>query len=243
MGKPRDSIRVHLFQVRDHGPAAAQELECFRRRCRLRTDQLSWHNVVDDPEVEWHIVEGADAVMIGGAGRHSTTETYPFTEPLKAMLQRVLAEGRPFFGSCWGHQFLAQILGAEVVTDGTRAEVGTYEVELTELGRVDPLSADLAPSFPVQLGHHDHVVGTSPGMEILASTPLCANQLLRAKGKPAYGSQFHSELTHQDMWERVAMYDYAYLEGGKAGAEAFRRKLRPSPAADQLLDRFLTLYT
>lgn len=243
MGKPRESIRVHLFQVRDHGPAAAQELECFRRRCRLRTDQLSWHNVVDDPEVEWHLVETADAVMIGGAGTHSTTETYPFTEPLKAILQRVLEEGRPFFGSCWGHQFLAQQLGAEVETDGSRAEVGTYQVELTELGQADPLLAGLGPSFPAQLGHHDHVTGTSARMEILASTPLCGNQLLRATGKPAYGSQFHSELNHQDMSNRVAMYDYSYLEGGKTGADAFLATLTPSPEADQLLDRFLTLYT
>ena len=243
MGKPRDSIRVHLFQVRDHGPAAAQELECFRRRCRLRTDQLSWHNVVDDPEVEWHLVDSADAVMIGGAGTHSTTESYPFTEPLRAILQRVLEEGRPFFGSCWGHQFLAQMLGAEVVTDSARAEVGTYWAELTPLGQADALLAGIDSSFPVQLGHHDHVVGGSADMEVLASTPLCTNQLLRARGKPAYGSQFHSELTHEDMSRRVAMYDFSYLEGGKAGAEAFYDKLRPSPEADQLLDRFLTLYT
>ena len=243
MGKPREQLRVHLFQIRDHGRAQGQELECFLERCRLRPDQMTVHNVVDDPNVHWRMVEDADAVMIGGAGTHSATEKYPFTEPLAEIVQRVLEDSRPFFGSCWGHQFLGHLLGASVVTDSSRAEVGTYEAEVTEAGRKDPLFSDLAPSFYCQLGHHDHVVGESPEMEILGVSALCGNQVLKARGKPAYGTQFHCEMSADDMRKRVEMYDYIYLEGGKAGAQEFYDKLRQTPEADQLLDRFLTLYT
>ena len=64
---------------------------------------------------------------------------------------------KPAFASCWGFQALARALGGEVVTDLVRAEVGTFEIQLTAAGRSDPLFGPLGERFLAQLGHQDVV--------------------------------------------------------------------------------------
>jgi GMP synthase (glutamine-hydrolysing) len=243
MAKPRHRLRVALLQVRDHPAAAAQELGCFLARCRLQPAQVRVINLVHQPQVSWSQVADVDAVMIGGAGSHTVTERYPFTERLFEVVARVLEEDRPFFGSCWGHQFMAQVLGGTVVTDEETKEVGTFEVTVTAGGHGDPLLAELPGRFLVQLGHKDRIEAEPPGLEVLATSARCRHQLIRVRDKPAYGSQFHSEMNDEDMRARLRMYNKIYLGDGQRAVAAFEESLRPSPVADRLLDRFLSLYT
>lgn len=242
-GRRRRRLRMVLVQVRDLPQAAEQELGCFLARCRLERRQVRAVNLVAEPEIRWSQVADADVVMIGGAGAHTVTQEYPFTAPLMEVLARLLEEERPFFGSCWGHQLMAQSLGGTVVTDLESKEVGSFDVSLTEAGRRDPLLAGFPDRFTVQLGHKDRVGVPPPGIEVLALTARCRHQLIRVRGKPAYGSQFHSEMSDDDMRARLRMYQRIYLDGDSGEVAAFERSLRPSPVADRLLDRFLEIYT
>lgn len=239
----RQSLRMVLIQVRDLAVAAEQELGCFLARCRMERHQVRALNLVEEPRIHWRHVADADVVMVGGAGAHTVTREYPFTAPLMEVLARVLEEGRPFFGSCWGHQLMVQVLGGTVVTDLESKEVGSFEISVTEEGQRDPLLSGLPGSFTVQLGHKDRVEEPPAGIEVLATSERCSHQLIRVQGKPAYGSQFHSEMSDEDMRERLRMYQRLYLGNGSSEVAAFERSLRPSPVADGLLDRFLTLYT
>lgn len=241
MAGSRSRLRVLLIQVRDTPAAVEQERLCFLRRCRIGEHQMRVHNVLDEPLIRPSVLAGADAVMIGGAGAHSVTQNYPFMRPLREVVERAIESGLPLFGSCWGHQFLAQQLGGRVIEDRTTAEVGTFEIERTAAGRADPLTAGLPDRFAVQLGHNDRVAGRVPGTVVLARSERCAYQLFRLADKPVYGSQFHSEMTAEDMRVRVRMYKDVYLSEDDP-VEAFESRLRPSPAADRLLDRFLDLY-
>jgi len=241
MAKPRGQLRAVLIQIRDHLLAAEQEQECFRVRCRLDPGQMRVINLIHHPEIRWRDVADADVVMVGGAGGHSVTQTHAFTAPLREVVARLVAEDRPFFGSCWGHQFLAQVLGGTVVTDVDRKEVGTFPIAITTEGRRDPLLADLPPTFAVQLGHNDHIADEPPGIRVLASTERSLHQLIRVDGKPVYASQFHSEMNDDDMRARLKMYPVGYLNPDEVAT--FEAGLAPSPVADLLLDRFLTLYT
>lgn len=241
MGKSRGQLRVALIQIRDHEGAAEQERQCFLTRCRLRPEQMPVHNVIHQPEIHWRHVENADALMIGGAGAHSVTETHPFTAPLFDVVSRAVEEDRPLFGSCWGHQFLAQVLGGTVETDEINKEVGTYPIRVTPEGKRDPLLAELPEEFTVQLGHKDRIDRAPPGIRVLATSPCCPHQVIRLADRPIYGSQFHSEMNDEDMRRRLRMYEDTYLAPDEK--QAFEAGLRPSPIADQLLDRFLTLYT
>jgi GMP synthase (glutamine-hydrolysing) len=235
-----DAPRVLLLQVRSHPAAEAQERLCFLDRLEIPEENLASRNLVPEPALAWRDVAGADAVIIGGAGSHSVTREYPFTGPLAEVVRRLVAEGRPLFGSCWGHQFIAWALGGRVEHAPERGEVGTFPVELTAAGASDPLFAGFPPCFAAQFGHHDTVVELPAGVEELAFTGLCRNQALRIPGRPVYGTQFHSEMNVGHMRERLMMYRDAYLPVADAEAE-IDRILAPSPHADTILGRFLAL--
>jgi len=229
--------RVLLLQIRDHPEAERQERECFVEFSGLPAAAFRFHNLLADPRPARAELEAADVVIVGGAGAHSVTEEHPFSAPLAEAVRDRVAARRPLFGSCFGHQFLAQALGGRVVTDLQRKEVGTHAIELTTAGRSDPLFAGLPERFEAQFGHHDRVVELPPGAVELAASALCPNQAYRLRGLPVWGCQFHVELDDRRILERARIYQSGYLPGDDALA-AFAASVRPTPIASTLLRRF-----
>ena len=230
-----------LVQVRGDEAAEAQEQLCFLETAGLEPEEMDCINVVREPDVSWSRVEAADVLFLGGAGAHSATREFDFTRPLGDLVSRWIEEGRPLFGSCWGHHFLVQMLGGEVVTDHAAGEVGTFDIELTEAGANDPLFADVPKRFAAQLGHHDRVEKLPTGCEELAFSDRCRHQALRLSGRPVYGTQFHSEMNESHLQARLMMYRDTYLEE-RTGEDELSATVRPSPHAERLLARFLDLY-
>jgi GMP synthase (glutamine-hydrolysing) len=231
-------LRVLLLQVRDHVAAERHEQQCFLDRLGIERERLECVNVVAAPVPSSGAAARADLVILGGAGAHSAYVDYPFTEPLIGLIQELVARDRPFFGACFGHQFLGRALGGNVVHDPANEEIGTFDLDVTAAGERDPLFEGLPQRFPVHLGHHDRVDRVPEGVLTLASTGKCPQQVIRVAGKPVYGAQFHCEMTQQHMRERVIMYAGDYLPGDDPAGELGRR-LRPTPVADQLLGRFV----
>src|SRR5690606_4740213 len=156
MAPDRPRLRVRLLQIRTLPAVIAEERASFCARARLAPAQLLATNVLTEPLTEG-LLDGVDAVLIGGASAHSVTRTYAWTADL-VRLCRACAERRlPLFGSCWGHQLIARAFGGRVVHDPTRAEMGTHAVTLTDDGSTDPLFAAFPRRFRVQMGHHDRV--------------------------------------------------------------------------------------
>lgn len=239
MGGPKR--RALLVQVRSHPEARIHEQQCFLESTGLAEAELDFLNVVDQPGIGWRDVDPYRVLFLGGAGDHSATDIHDFSPALRDVVVRWVGEDRPLLGSCWGHHFLAWCLGGEVVTDPVREEIGTMDVELTAAGRADPLLEHLPPRFPAHQGHHD-VVSTLPSEMIeLARSERCGHQILRVNGRPAYTTQFHSEMDERRMRERVAMYRRSYLPDETLLA-AFERTLRPTTEIAGLLQRFLALY-
>jgi GMP synthase (glutamine-hydrolysing) len=241
MPTPRTRLRIALLQVRNARVPLHQEQSCFIERCRVARSQVDFINLVDQPEIRWRQVESAHAVIIGGAGAYSVTQEHPFTEPLREVLYRLIDGDRPVFGSCWGHQFIAEATGGTVIEDGERSEIGSLPISLTEEGRADPLFSELPESFYVQLGHKDRVSTVGPDCVELARSELCPYQAIRLEGKPVYGTQFHSEMNEQRLRERLEVYLDDYVPD-EATFREILRKLRPSVEADILLARFLELF-
>ncbi|HHQ49260.1 MAG TPA: type 1 glutamine amidotransferase, partial [Acidobacteria bacterium] len=235
------SPRLLLLQIRTNPVSLRQEHEWFAERLEIPASVLQTINLVDRPELRWRDVDPYDAVLIGGAGAHTAYEDHPFTGPLERVVLGLIERDRPLFGSCWGHQFLARVLGGTVVNDPAAEEVGTFEIELTPEGRRDPLFAPLPPAFAAQLGHHDRIGVLPPDLVELARSERCPCQAVRMPGRPVYGTQFHPEMTDGQLRERLEVYRDAYLPD----PEGYRRllaNLRPSPEAGSLLRRFLELY-
>jgi GMP synthase (glutamine-hydrolysing) len=235
-------LRVVLIQIRSQAQAARHEMWCIHESTGLELEQIYWWNLVARPRISWDRLRGADAILIGGSGDHSVTESYPFMPWIEETVRRAVDAGMPLFGICWGHQCLAQALGGRVVEDRLREEIGTHDVELTAAGVADPLLAGLPVSFPAHLVHHCRVVELPPGGVELARNAICPVQVLRIAGKPAYGTQFHGEMNRPQIRRRLLMYKDEYLES----LEQVRRvvaSLRPTVEARTLLRRFLELYT
>ena len=235
-------LRVVLIQIRSQPQAARHEAWCVRQSTGLDTDQLYQWNLVARPRISWEVLRGVDAIVIGGSGDHSVLEGYPFMPWIEETVQRAAEAGQPLYGICWGHQCLAKALGGTVVVDRVREEIGTYDVELTAAGVVDPLLAGLPLRFPAHLVHHCRVVDLPPGAVELAKSAICPVQVMRLADRPVYGTQFHGEMTREQVSRRLLMYKDEYLES----IEQVRRvvaSLRPTLEARVLLRRFLELHT
>jgi GMP synthase (glutamine-hydrolysing) len=241
MVTPRTQLRLVLLQVRNELVSLKQEQSCFIERCRVARHQFRFINLPESPQLQWSDVEDAHAVLIGGAGAFSVTREHPFTAPLREVVQRLIEDGRPVFGACWGHQFLADLGGGTVIEDKERSEVGTFPIRLTEAGIADPLLADFPEQFHVQLGHNDRVSDLGPGWLELAQSELCPNQIIRLEDRPVYGTQFHSEMDEERLRERILIFLRDYVADEEEHLKILW-SLRPSIEADRLLELFLERY-
>lgn len=241
MARSRLLPKVLLLQVRPAPEALEHERSCYTTAL-ADLGELTFRNLPDEPSIRWPQVHGFEVLMIGGSGECSAAEEYPFTRPLGDVVRRWVQEGRPFFGSCWGHHFLTVALGGRVVTDAATSEVGTFPVELEPAGRADPLFAGLPPRFQAQMGHHDSIRELAPGTDSLARSERCLHQIVKVVGKPVYSTQFHSELGRRQLIERLRIYQRDYLPAGLTLQE-MEAKILPSPAVRPLLRRFLELHT
>ena len=236
------SVRVRLVQIRTNAEVLAEERQSFLDRAGLEPEQLVVTNAIVDP-LSPALLDGVDAMMIGGAGAFSVTQTYDWTARLIGLCREAADREVPTFGSCWGHQFLARAFGGEVVNDPTRAEMGTHTVELTEAGTQDPLFSTLPTSFGTQMGHQDRVARLPEGAVELARNDCAPYQAFRLADLPVYGTQFHSELDAETERQRLVAYRDHYPEMADDDRfHAVLNALYETPDADGLLRRFLTLF-
>jgi len=234
--------RTHLFtllQARNPSdPARADEHRAFADKLGLSVDRIRAVDVLTEP-LDKQLLEGSHALLVGGSGEYSVLDDLPAIRRMIDFLAMAAESGHPMFASCFGFQALAVGLGGSAVHDEANAEVGTYDLRLTDAGTVDPLFGALPPAFKAQLGHKDQV-DRLPGCCInLAESDRTAYQAYRVEGRPVYATQFHPELSYL---ENRARFERYYAEYGRVfGEAAARAQLEghlPSPEANTLLMRF-----
>jgi GMP synthase-like glutamine amidotransferase len=160
--------------------------------------------------------DGFDAIMIFGGSMHvDQNGEHRWLTPEKAFLRDQLARGVPMLGVCLGSQLLAEAAGAQP-DRMTEPEIGWYEIEITDAGADDPLIGPLAPSVELFEWHH-YAAPLPPGAVELARTPACV-QAFRIEGKPAWGLQFHAEVTKENL--------FGWLDGWE-NAEAAQTSFDP----------------
>jgi GMP synthase (glutamine-hydrolysing) len=141
--------------------------------------------------------DGFDAVMVfGGAMNADQEDKHPWLRAEKDFLRRLLAAGVPTLGVCLGSQLLAEAAGAPV-RRAAEPEIGWRSVEVTPEGSADPIMGPLAPAFEVFLWH-SYEAPLPPGAVALAHSAVCL-QAFRLDGLPAWGVQFHAEVTGRDL--------------------------------------------
>jgi GMP synthase (glutamine-hydrolysing) len=159
-----------------------------------------------------------DALLIFGGSMHvDQNDEHRWLDPEKAFLRDALEAGVPILGVCLGSQLLAEAAGAKPHRI-PEPEIGWYEIEITDAGAADPLLGPLAPSVELFEWHH-YVAPLPAGAVELARTPACV-QAFRIEGKPAWGLQFHAEVTRDDL--------FGWLDGW-GNSEAIHTDIDPEP--------------
>jgi GMP synthase-like glutamine amidotransferase len=130
-----------------------------------------------------------DGVMITGSPA-SVHDDDPWVARLEELIRRMIGQGMPVFGACFGHQAIAKALGG-TVGDNPGGWV---------MGRVETKTVDPAPwmtEAPGTLGlyaaHKEQVLEPPAGVRILTETPGCPVGGF-AIGAHVYTTQYHPEI-------------------------------------------------
>lgn len=203
--------------------------------------ELHCYNLVTEAPEGQQLWRDYDVVLVGGSGHYgAVTNENPWFVTFLQTLRDIVESDVPMFCSCFGHQALARALGGTVITDRPNAELGTHEIQLTEVGARDPLYRDFPSVFRAQLGHNDRVTELPQGALNLASTGPCPVQSYKLDGKLVYATQFHPEMSHEENQERAMGYLQVY-DVEQTTPERLAQMFRPSHEASGLVARFLQL--
>lgn len=230
-----------LLQVRDsNDPMLAQEVDCFSQMLGCDREQIDvWDLIAAAPTVSR--LRQADVILLGGSGDYSVAEGGSWLPGALEAMRELVDLNLPTFASCWGFQAMARALGGEVVTDLGRAELGSLELQRTDLAADDGLFASLPPVFLAQMGHQDIVDTLPPGVVHLACSERVKNQAFRVVGKPIYGTQFHPELNRKALIERIINYPQYVQKIAGMTVEEFQEHCRETPESNALLKRFAAM--
>lgn len=133
-----------------------------------------------------------DGWMIGGSPA-SVHDSDAWVAELFALIRRLVAEGQPIFGACFGHQAIAMALGGQVAKNPGGWVFGLVETTIE--------------GVPMKLygSHVEQVVNLPPGAVILGGTSECAVGSFAIPGR-VMTTQYHPEMSHSFITDLVEEY-------------------------------------
>ncbi|MDQ5955492.1 MAG: hypothetical protein QG621_495 [Patescibacteria group bacterium] len=190
------------------------------------------------------MLEGVDGVILGGSGEFDFDGGRTNDDPARTTSQEILARVKPLvlymierdfplLGICYGHQIVGEVLGVRVVHDEVQKKIGSYPVTLTDAGKQDSLFHDTPETFIGQYGHKDSLSALPAGAVVLASSAVCKTSALRF-GTHAYTTQFHPELTPEDVMRKLQNSPGYLPEGVEVDSI-----IKPSSDSSELIPRFI----
>lgn len=217
---------------------AQHELECFAGALAVPTAKIRCWDLLSGAPGRGDIGED-ELLLVGGSGAFSTLDEHPWIQSFFDFLSDlVIPQQLPTFASCFGFQSIVRAGGGQVVRDPSRAEVGTFDIEVTAAGAADPLFSDMAGGFRAQLGHKDHAVSLPPGCTHLAGSQRSPYQALRIAGTQIVATQFHPELDRAANLYRYQRYRDAYSGSAADDDSKVVVGLMETPQATALLPRW-----
>ncbi|MGZ4336565.1 MAG: type 1 glutamine amidotransferase [Gaiellaceae bacterium] len=191
---------------------------------------LAWGTPLPRP------LDAYGAVLVFGGAMHADQdEHHPWLREENFFLQRLLDLHTPVLGICLGAQLLAKAAHAPVFPV-EEAEVGWFEVELTDEGADDPILGRLPRTFEAFQWHY-YAHDVPAGAVELASNRVCT-QAFRL-GDNAWGVQFHPEVTLQQVQSWLDEEEELPVDAGKLLAETSKRIGTWNELGRQLCDAFV----
>ena len=198
------------------------ELECIS----ALDANISWNKPADLLAPYHGIILGGSGDFDFDGGRFDTDDakrmSYTLLERLRPLLGYIFDYDIPTLGICYGHQILGAFAGATISCDTAQKKTRSHYVTVQHKQIEDSLFNGVPDTFYAHYGHKDSLDRVPVGAELLISGgEECKVSALRYK-QNIYTTQFHPELTFEDMLLRMeASPDY--LPPGIKAEEIFMR--------------------
>ena len=228
-----------LLQLRDD-LSAEHEVKMIKKNGDFSIKDLVVINTLRDPSKVPHPDEltNYQGIITGASGQYDlsclTKTSEKKLQKVKPIFQEIIKKDIPNLAICFGHQYIAQIMGGKVKADKHQAETGTYKIYLNKAGQNSPLFDGCPKSFYAVLGHKDSVTKTPKNLKKLASSTRC-NLMSYQVSKNIYSVQFHPELNKDGLQWRIEQYPQ-YLKG--TTIEKVMAKFKPTPYSKKVISNF-----
>jgi GMP synthase (glutamine-hydrolysing) len=152
---------------------------------RLR--ELGFRSEILDHDAHGRDVRQYAGLILSGGPSSVYDDDAPKVDP------SIIEPGQPILGICYGHQLLAQAMGARV--ERGKSEFGSSSLNVSErssLFRGSPLN------LRVWMSHSDSVMDLPPGAHSIGATMDCETAAFADESRHWYGVQFHPEVDHTE---------------------------------------------
>lgn len=201
-----------------------------------------------DENISWQlpaeVLAGIAGVIFGGSGDfdfdggrprddRARTTSYVFLEKLRPLLDYIFLHDVPTFGICYGHQIIGAYAGALVINDVEQKKSRSHPVAVVVDKSTYCICADVPDTFYAHYGHKDSLDRVPKGAVLLMEGgPACKVSALCYR-KNIFSTQFHPELTIDDLRLRLETTP-DYLPEGVSIDEVFI----PQSESNTILNNF-----
>ncbi len=170
--------------------------------CHLIARRIREHNVyseivahdISPAEVEqWQGKVKVKGLVLSGGPQSVFDERAPRINP------RILDQGIPVLGLCYGHQLIASIAHGSV----TPAQKKEFGIALATIDKPVGVLKGLASPQKVWMSHSDTVYSLPEPYEALAHTENSPIAAFRHRKRPIYGLQWHPEVIHTENGDQM----------------------------------------
>lgn len=179
-------------------------------------------------------IDEYDLIVITGS-KFGVYEDHDWIPHTQQIVRDALAKGIKLIGICFGHQLIAQAMGAVVAKGDHGFIVGAQDYQVTGIdGEIDTRT--------LYAWHQDQVMSVPTGAQVIATMPDCAIAGLRY-GNTAISLQPHPEFTRAYMAELIEARRGAVVDDALADAalDSLSVAVEPAPIVDMLRSFVLTV--
>jgi GMP synthase (glutamine-hydrolysing) len=209
----RKDLKILLLQIRDDAIVRKEELESFAKYSKLKLEQFTVLNVFDTPNFNEDVLDGYDALYVGGASEANVLEPkrYKFVNDCISLINHAGESGFPTFASCFGFQLAVLAFGGTILSKDEDYEMGSIPITLTNLAEIDPVFKGTSDEFPALSIHRQYAIELPSNLDLLAYTNQCLHSF-KLRNKPLWAFQFHPEVDRATVFKRLAIYKDAYTD-------------------------------
>lgn len=206
--------------IREIGPDVTLEL----------ISALDLTKLWNEPPVLLH---GYSGVIFGGSGDfdfdggrskqdQAKSMSYELLEQLRPLLDFIFKHDIPTLGICYGHQIIGAYAGAKVIHDETQKKNRSHQVSVVVDKGTYCICDNIPDTFYAHYGHKDSLDRVPEGAVLLMNGGKSCQVSALSYKQNIYTTQFHPELSFDDLCLRVEATP-GYLPEGVVVDDAFTK--------------------